>query len=31
MPETCDNWLGLVKSCIYDARQTCEIYQVLPY
>ena len=31
MPETCENWLSLVKSCIYFARQTHEIYQVLPY
>ena len=22
---TCDNWLSLINSCIYDARQTCEI------
>ena len=31
MPMTCENWLGLVKSCIYYAHQTCEIYQILPY
>ena len=31
MPETCENWLGHVNSRIYYARQTCEIYQVLPY
>ena len=31
MSETFENWLGLVKSCIYYARQTHEIYQVLPY
>ena len=31
MPEICENWLGLVKSCIYYACQTCEIYQVLSY
>ena len=30
MPETCANSLGLVTSCIYYARQTREIYQVLP-
>ena len=30
MPETCENWLGLVNNCIYYARQTHEIYQVLP-
>ena len=28
MAETCENWLGLVKSCIYHACQTHEIYQV---
>ena len=28
MPVTCENWLSLINSCIYDARQTCEIYQV---
>ena len=27
MPETCENWLDLENSCIYYARQTCEIYQ----
>ena len=31
MPETCENWLGFVKRCIYYGYQTCEIYQVLPY
>ena len=31
MPETCENWLSLVNSCVYDARQTHEIYQVLLY
>ena len=31
MPETCENWLGLVNNYIYFARQTREIYQVLPY
>ena len=31
MPETCENRLGLVNSCIYYAQQTCETYQVLPY
>ena len=30
MPETCENWPGLVNSCIYYAHQTHEIYQVLP-
>ena len=29
MPETYQNWLGLVD--IYYARQAREIYQVLPY
>ena len=28
MPETCENWLGLVNSCLYYARQTHDIYQV---
>ena len=28
MPETCENWLDLVNSCVYYA---CEIYQVPPY
>ena len=31
MPETCENWFTLVNSSIYYARQTREIYQVLPY
>ena len=31
MPETCENWLGLVNSCVYYGSQTREIYQVLPY
>ena len=31
MPEACENWLGLVNSCIYYARQTRDIYHVLPY
>ena len=28
MPETGENWLGLVNSCVYFSR---EIYKVLPY
>ena len=31
MPETCENWLGLLNSCVYCAHPTCEIYQVLHY
>ena len=31
MPETCENGSGLVNGCSYHARQTREIYQVLPY
>ena len=31
MCETCKNWLGLVNSCVYYARQIREIYQVLSY
>ena len=31
MPEACENWLGLVTSCVYYARQTREIFQALPY
>ena len=31
MPNTCENCLSLVNSCIYYARQTHGIYQVLPY
>ena len=28
MPVTCEIWPSLINSCNYDARQTCEIYQV---
>ena len=31
MSETCENWIGLVNSCVYYAPQIREIYQVLPY
>ena len=31
MPETCENWLGLVNSCVYHASHAREIYKVLPY
>ena len=31
MPETCENWLGLVNSHVCYACQTLEIYQVQPY
>ena len=31
MPETCENWLGLVNSCVYYACQIYEFYQVVPY
>ena len=31
MPETYENWLGLVNSCVHYACQTHEIYQVLTY
>ena len=31
MPETCENWLGLINSGIYYICQTHEIYQALPY
>ena len=31
MPEICENWLGFANNCASYARQTCEIYQVLPY
>ena len=31
MPETCENWLGVVNRCVYYAYQTREIYRVLPY
>ena len=27
----CENCIGLVNNCVYYARQTREIYQVLPY
>ena len=30
MPETCENWLGLVNRFDYYDRKTHEIYQVLP-
>ena len=30
MPETCENWVGPVNNWVYYARQTREIYQVLP-
>ena len=30
MPETCENWLDHVNNCVYYARQTREIYHVLP-
>ena len=30
MPEICENWFGFVNSCIYCARQTHEIYLILP-
>ena len=29
MPETLENWLGTVSSCVYHARQIREIYQLL--
>ena len=29
MPETCENWLCLVNSCVYYAHQAYEIYEVL--
>ena len=29
MPETCENWLGLVNSCVYYAHQIHGIYQIL--
>ena len=28
MPVTCENWFSFINSSIYDAHQTCEIYQV---
>ena len=31
MPETYENWLSLVKNCIYYAHEVYEIYQVLSY
>ena len=31
MPYAHENWLGLVKSYVYYAQQTREIYQVLSY
>ena len=31
MPETWENWLGLVNSYVYYPRQIHEINQVLPY
>ena len=31
MPESCENWLGLVNICAYFARQIPEIYYVQPY
>ena len=31
MPETCENWLGLVNICVYHAHHSHEFYQVLPY
>ena len=31
MPETCENLPGLLNNGVYFARQTCKIYQVLPY
>ena len=30
MPETCENWLGLVNRFVWYVRQTREIYQALP-
>ena len=29
MPETCENWLCVVNSCVYYAHQAYEIYEVL--
>ena len=26
-----ENWFGFIKICVYNGRQTREIYQVLPY
>ena len=31
MPETCENKLDLVNSCVYFAYQTTDIYQIMPY
>ena len=31
MPETCENRLVVVKSCVYYTRRTREICQILPY
>ena len=31
MPETCENWLSLVNSCVYLSHRTRDISQVLPY
>ena len=31
MPETCENWFGLVNMWVYCAHQTHETYQVMPY
>ena len=31
MPETCENWLGPVNTCVYYARQIRKIYLVFPY
>ena len=31
MPETCENWLVLVNSCVYYARHTRETYQALAW
>ena len=31
MPETCENYLGLVNRCVKYAHQTRKICQVLPY
>ena len=30
MPKTCENKVSIVNICVYFARQTCGIYQVLP-
>ena len=31
MPETCENWLGPVNSCVYYACHTPDYFKVLPY